>query len=350
MQISRILMDWYLSKKRDLPWRNTSNPYHIWISEIIMQQTRVAQGTSYYNRFIATFPDIQALANADINEVLKAWQGLGYYSRARNLHAGAKFVVSQYDGVLPADYSDLLKIKGVGEYTAAAIGSIAFNLPLPVVDGNVNRVLSRVYGIHDPVNTTVGIKRIKEFALKIVDPENAGLHNQALMEFGALQCVVHHPNCKDCPLNTICYAWNHEEVEMLPIKVKPKKVRIRFFNYVVLLYHNYIVIKKRSKKDIWQGLYEFPLIETSQLIDKNKIRKHPEWESLFQNFDYQVSNISKIYKHQLTHQTINTRFFTIEIKNMPEPLNSEMLLVKKDELHRYPVSKLIENYLSTIDL
>jgi A/G-specific adenine glycosylase len=343
-------MDWYLAKKRDLPWRNTSNPYHIWISEVIMQQTRVAQGTSYYNRFIATFPNIQALANADINEVLKVWQGLGYYSRARNLHAGAKFVMSQYDGVLPADYTSLLKIKGVGEYTAAAIGSIAFNLPRPVVDGNVNRVLSRVYGIHDPVNTAVGIKLIKEIALKIVDPENAGLHNQALMEFGALQCVVHHPNCNDCPLSTICYAWNHEEVEMLPTKVKPKKVRIRFFNYVVLLYHNYIVMKKRSKKDIWQGLYEFPLIETSHLVDQNKIRKLPEWESLFHNIDYQVSNVSKIHKHQLTHQTINTRFFSIEIKKMPEPLNRDMLLIKKDELHRYPVSKLIENYLSTIDL
>jgi A/G-specific adenine glycosylase len=350
MQISRTLINWYLSKKRDLPWRNTSNPYYIWISEVIMQQTRIAQGLSYYQRFIATFPDIQTLANADINEVLKVWQGLGYYSRARNLHTGAKYVVQQHHGILPADYTSLLKIKGVGEYTAAAIGSIAFNLPVPVVDGNVNRVLSRIYGVHDPVNSTLGIKRIKEIAGKILDPYNPGSHNQALMEFGALQCVVHNPNCEDCPLNNLCYARKHQEVEILPNKIKTKKARIRYFNYLVILYHNYIAIQKRPEKDIWQGLYEFPLIETNHAVDKKTLLAMSEWKTYFYEFDYQIVNISEIFIHKLTHQTIKTQFIMVSVKTIPDQLKNEMILVKKNELHQYPVSKLIENYISTIDL
>ncbi len=351
MLISSILTDWYLEKKRDLPWRNTRNPYYIWVSEVILQQTRVAQGLSYYHRFITRFPDVQSLATAEIDDVLKVWQGLGYYSRARNLHEGAKYVVKQFNGVLPAHYESLLKIKGVGEYTAAAIGSIVFNIPVPVVDGNVNRVIARVFGVHDPVNSSPGIKRIKEIALKILNPENPALHNQAMMEFGALQCVVHNPACDICPLKNECYALAHQEVDRLPLKIKHTKIRDRYFNYLVILYHNNIVITQRSGKDIWQGLYDFPLIETAQLVSKGILMCSPQWKSIFGNTPCKVLNISHTYVHQLTHQKIHARFLMIKVDDLPEILmNSTTLVIDMKTIRQYPVSKMVDNFLSTLDL
>jgi len=349
MSISSILINWYLEKKRNLPWRNTSNPYYIWVSEVILQQTRVAQGLNYYERFIDRFPDIQSLANADIIDVLKFWQGLGYYTRARNLHAGAKYVVQQLHGVMPADYAGLLQIKGVGEYTAAAIGSIAYNIPKPVVDGNVNRVIARIFGIHNPINSTLGLKSIKNIAQTILDQKNPSLHNQAIMEFGALQCVIRNPNCDICPLNNECYAWQHKEVELLPQKTKRQKIRNRYFNYMVILYHNNIVLSKRSTKDIWHGLYEFPLIETDHAMNEIKLMSTAEWKSLFGDTDYHLVEVSKKYKHQLTHQKLNARFFVIAIKDKPNALSKKTILVKKEDIHQYPVPKLIDNYLHTLN-
>jgi A/G-specific adenine glycosylase len=351
MLISSILTDWYLEKKRDLPWRNTANPYYIWVSEVILQQTRVAQGLGYYERFITKFPDVQSLATAEIDDVLKVWQGLGYYSRARNLHEGAKYVVKQFNGVLPSHYESLLKIKGVGEYTAAAIGSIVYNIPVPVVDGNVNRVIARLFGIHDPVNSSPGIKRIKEIALKIMDTENPAIHNQAMMEFGALQCVVHNPACDICPLRKVCYAFAHQQVDLLPVKVKKAKTRDRYFNYLVILFHNNIVITQRAGKDIWQGLYEFPLIETTQLVTKKHLICSPEWNAIFENTDYKVLDTSQKYVHQLTHQTIHASFLIIEVDDLPKMLqNKNTLVVDKKAMRQYPVSKMLENFLSTLDL
>ena len=351
MLISSILTDWYLEKKRDLPWRNTENPYYIWVSEVILQQTRVTQGLSYYERFIARFPDVQSLAAADIDDVLKVWQGLGYYSRARNLHTGAKYVVKQFNGLLPPHYESLLQIKGVGEYTAAAIGSIVYNLPVAVVDGNVNRVIARVFGIHDPINSTSGIKRIKEIALKILDKENPALHNQAMMEFGALQCVIRNPECEICPLKKECYALAHQEVSRLPLKIKQTKIRDRYFNYLVILYHNNIVITQRSGKDIWQGLYEFPLIETTQLVTKRNLTGSTEWGSIFGSTSYKIMNIPRPYVHQLTHQKIHACFFMIKVDELPKTLvSSETLLVDREAIRQYPVSKMVENFLSTLDL
>jgi A/G-specific adenine glycosylase len=349
MSISSTLINWYLEKKRDLPWRNSSNPYFIWVSEVILQQTRIAQGIDYYNRFIIQFPDILSLANADINEVLKVWQGLGYYTRARNMHAGAKYIVQQLHGILPNDYTNLIKIKGIGEYTAAAIGSIAFNLPLAAVDGNVNRVIARVFGVRKAINSSEGIKQIKEIAQSILDKKNPGLHNQAVMEFGALQCTIRTPNCNICPLFNECYAKLHDQVELLPIKIKQQKIRNRYFNYMVLLYKDSIILSKRSQKDIWEGLYEFPLVETSQLVNEKQLTKNNEWKALLKNTGYQLAQISKMYSHQLTHQKINALFYVIFLKNKPENLNTNHLVVKTKDIHQFPVSRLIENYLSTLD-
>ncbi|HEY4787966.1 MAG TPA: A/G-specific adenine glycosylase [Bacteroidales bacterium] len=350
MSISSTLINWYLQKKRNLPWRNSENPYHIWISEIILQQTRVAQGIGYYERFITRFPDVKSLANADLEDVLKIWQGLGYYSRARNLHTGAKYVLQQLNGNIPADYEALTKIKGIGEYTAAAIGSFAFGLPVSVVDGNVNRLISRFFGIHEPVNSSSGSKKIKEIAGSIMDKNNPGIHNQAIMEFGALQCTIRNPDCSQCPLQNECYAFNHGETEILPVKIKQQKIRNRYFNYLVILYHNNSYLVKRSGKDIWEGLYEFPLIETELHTSKAQLTESPEWQSIFEGTNHQLIQVSPIYKHQLSHQTINAIFYLVKIENKLLNINPNAILIEKKDIAHYPVSKLIDNYLSTIDL
>ena len=348
MSISSTLINWYLQKKRNLPWRNSSNPYHIWVSEIILQQTRVAQGLGYYERFISSFPDVKSLANANIEDVLKAWQGLGYYSRARNLHAGAKYVLQQLNGNIPPNYDELLKIKGVGEYTAAAIGSFAFHIPVPVVDGNVNRVIARLFGIHDPVNSSSGIKIIKEIAQKMLDTNDPGTHNQAIMEFGALQCTISNPECSSCPLQIECYALAHNEVSILPYKIKPQKARNRYFNYLVINYDRSVYLVKRSKKDIWQGLYEFPLIETKEEMSESQLIKTESWNEIFLRTKYEILEVSPLYKHQLSHQTINTRFYLMNVQNELKTLEKESILIAKKDIQQFPVSKLIENYIFTI--
>jgi A/G-specific adenine glycosylase len=345
MSISSIFISWYLQKKRDLPWRASSNPYEIWISEVVLQQTRVAQGLGYYERFLTRFPNIESLATAEIEDVMKVWQGLGYYSRARNLHAGAKYVLQQLSGIFPSNYEEIMKVKGIGEYTAAAIGAFAFNLPLAVVDGNVNRVISRIYGVHDPINTSMGIKKIKKIAETILDPARAALHNQAIMEFGALQCTIRNPDCLSCPLKNECYAYKHLEVELLPVKINRPKVRHRYFHYLVIAYHYNIYIRKRGEKDIWQGLYDFPLIETDHAVDENELTVSPEWQQVFQHTPALIVNVSPDYRHQLTHQRIHARFFMVSVEKEPELSGEGLLLIDKKDIHRYPVPKLIENYL-----
>lgn len=347
MSISSTLISWYLQKKRNLPWRNSANPYHIWISEVVLQQTRVAQGLSYYERFITSFPDIKSLAKADIQDVLKVWQGLGYYSRARNLHAGAFYVLQQLKGTIPANYEELLKIKGVGEYTAAAIASFAFDIPVPVVDGNVNRVISRIFGVHDPINATSGVKEIKKIAGQILDRNTPGLHNQAIMEFGALQCTIKNPDCGSCPFSSECYAYQHNEVSLLPVKLKLQKIRKRYFHYLVILHQEDVYLQKRSKKDIWQGLYEFPLIETDTEIEDSALTSTREWASLFEGSSWEIQEASALHKHLLTHQTIYARFYLVISNKNHEMSGQSAVRVAKKDIHQFPVSKLIENYIAT---
>ncbi|MBV5343686.1 A/G-specific adenine glycosylase, partial [bacterium] len=272
--ISKALTNWYNQNKRELPWRDITDPYRIWISEIILQQTRVNQGMRYYLRFVERFPDVKTLAVAEEDEVLKYWQGLGYYSRARNIHKTAKIITEKHKGIFPKNHSDILLLKGIGEYTAAAICSFAYNQPYAVVDGNVFRVLSRVFGIETPIDSTSGKKEFTQLAEKLLDKKEPGLHNQSIMEFGALQCVPVQPDCGVCPLQTVCKAYSLNMADKLPVKATKTKVRERFFNYFYIEYQDKIFIQKRSEKDIWQNLYELPLVESDKLFETNVIDKN----------------------------------------------------------------------------
>jgi len=258
--VSIILQEWYAVNKRDLPWRHTKDPYLIWVSEIILQQTRVAQGLDYYNRFVGRFPNIRSLAEAEQVEVLKYWQGLGYYSRARNLHETAIDICRRWNGIFPERYDDILALKGIGEYTAAAIASLAWNLPYPVVDGNVYRVLGRLFTIETPIDTGKGKKEYRELATLLMPPEQAGLHNQAMMEFGALQCIPQTPDCETCPLSGSCFGYASGNPQQYPVKQNKTKIRNRYLHYFIILHGTDTFIRRRSEKDIWEGLYEFPLL------------------------------------------------------------------------------------------
>lgn len=262
---------WYDNNKRDLPWRETSDPYKIWVSEIILQQTRVAQGTSYYLRFIKTFPNIKILAQAGENEVLKLWQGLGYYSRARNLHSSAKFIMKNLNGKFPENYEDILKLKGIGPYTAAAIASIAFDLPYPAVDGNIYRVLSRYLGISTPIDSEKGKKEIHAVASDFIPAKNAGYHNQALMKFGALQCIPKSPQCANCTVSSSCFAALNKSIEMFPAKTKKTKQTQRFFYYFFIENGDFTYIEKRTKNDIWKTCTSFPFLNQTKNFQKKKL-------------------------------------------------------------------------------
>ena len=272
MHFSNILIYWYLQIKRDLPWRKTKDPYLVWLSEIMLQQTRVAQGMSYYLAFSEAFPTLKDLANADESTVLKMWQGLGYYSRARNLHFTAKYVSNELNGKFPSTYKELIKLKGIGDYTASAIASICFDEPNAVVDGNVYRVLARYFGIDIPINSTKGIKEFKILAQSLLDTKHPGVHNQALMDFGALQCKPQNPDCEKCPLNSGCVALEKKQIKQLPVKEKKLRVTKKYFNFLVFVTEdNKTIFEERKGKGIWQGLYEFPLLETTAAIDEKEL-------------------------------------------------------------------------------
>ena len=265
--VSDILLSWFAREGRDLPWRRTRDPYRIWLSEVILQQTRVAQGLEYYLRFTERFPDIAALAAAPEDEVLKLWQGLGYYSRARNLHAAARQVMSRFGGVFPATYGEVRALPGVGDYTAAAVCSIVYDAPCAVLDGNVYRVLARLFDIGIPIDTTAGKRTFAELAQLQLDTSRPGLYNQAIMDFGALQCTPAQPRCGDCPLAGRCLALAAGTVGVRPVKQGRAKVRDRWFNYLHVTCGGQTLLHRRGGGDIWQGLYEFPLIETDKAAD-----------------------------------------------------------------------------------
>ena len=343
VRLSRILVEWYKVHKRELPWRDTSDPYIIWISEIILQQTRVDQGYAYFNRFIKRFPTVSSLASADEDEILKLWQGLGYYSRARNLHVAAKSIIYEYSGVFPRNYKDVLSLKGVGEYTAAAIVSFAYNEPYAVVDGNVYRVLSRVFAENTPIDIGRGKKLFAELALSQLDEDNPGLHNQAIMEFGALQCVPVSPNCQICPVSLMCLAHSQNKVGLFPVKEGRQRVRSRYFHYFDIYNGDYMFLRKRKDKDIWQNLYEFPLIETEEEVSLDGLLSKNEFKALFDECDtIHIKYVTRI-KHILSHQIIYATFYQVEIRNMS--FGNDFLRIKKSEVDEFPVSRLIHKYL-----
>ncbi len=340
---SQEIYKWFNSNKRDLPWRKTSDPYKIWISEIILQQTRVAQGTNYYNRFIEKFPNVFDLAKSSEDNVLKLWQGLGYYTRARNLHFTAKFIVNNYNGVFPRDFKTILSLKGVGNYTAAAIASIAFDLPHAAVDGNIYRVISRYYGITTPIDSQRGKTEIQKIANDLISIKNPGFHNQAFMEFGALQCLPKSPACNLCPLENKCYAANFNLINQIPVKEKKVKQSTRYFYYYIFECKDSILLEKRTEKDIWKNLFQFPLFEAKKDFSDTEILNLKIPFNINQKAN--LKSISLTYKHILTHQTIYARFIHIEVEdfNLKE---SNFIRVNKKDIYKFAVPRLLENYLN----
>lgn len=340
MEFSNSLLHWYLQNKRDLPWRNTLLPYPIWLSEIMLQQTRVAQGLPYFLSFMEAFPTVFDLAKADEEQVLKLWQGLGYYSRARNMHKTAQIIAFDLNGNFPNNYNDLLKLKGIGEYTAAAIASFAFNEVVPVVDGNVYRVLSRYFDIETDIASSSARKEFTALAKELIPNDNPALFNQAIMEFGALQCVPKNPNCEICIFNSSCAALQKKKVSELPIKLKKTKVTNKYFNYLVFLDDsNSTIINKRSEKGIWHNLYEFPIIETENEINFDDLYKlvHKNYSNL------EIKSIS-IYNenqiiHKLSHQKLHINFYKVEVS---KKLNQGIDL---NSLRNYPFPIVIYNFI-----
>lgn len=355
MNFSKKIIQWYGVNKRELPWRETIDPYKIWLSEIILQQTRIEQGTDYYLRFITQYPDIETLANASEEEILKLWQGLGYYSRARNLHKTAKTISQDYNGIFPNTYEELIKQKGIGEYTAAAIASIAFGIPRPVVDGNVLRFLSRLFGNTKPINTPAGKNTIKNLAEKLIVQDNPGEFNQAVMEFGALHCKPQNPDCTSCIFKKECVAFKEGIVKTLPAKTKSIKQQTRYFNYLVFKQkrknETFLILNHRTEKDIWQNMYDFPLIETTSKHSKIKLTKVIREEFGLLN-DLTIVFRSSEYRHILTHRILYAYFYVI---NLPEDspffdqlglIHNTYKTVNLNDINKFPIPRLIDKFLS----
>lgn len=327
MQFTDILLHWYADNKRSLPWRGERDVYRVWVSEIILQQTRIQQGWDYYLRFIKAFPDVKALAEADEEQVLRVWQGLGYYSRARNMHAAAQSVMREHGGKFPSTYEQVRQLKGIGDYTAAAICAFAYGLPYPAVDGNVLRIISRVFGIHDNIADNSTRKDITALCQKLMKNADPSDFNQALMDFGSLQCTPKNPDCEHCPMQGECYAFMHQEVDTLPVNIKRIQIKNRYFHYFVCINQDEIIIEKREKEDIWKGLYQLPMSET-------KNSKKLDYKLLYQT------------KHQLTHQTLHAFFYdTPDASTLPEPAGLR-LKIKVQDIDKYAFPKLIINFFT----
>jgi A/G-specific adenine glycosylase len=344
---SQQLLKWYSSNQRSLPWRETKDPYRIWLSEILLQQTRVNQGLPYYIKFVNAFPDVDSLAAADEQTILRLWQGLGYYSRARNLHATAKSIVENHNSKLPGNYGDLLKLKGIGNYTAAAIASFAFKEKVAVLDGNVYRVLSRVFGIDKDILSSEGAKEFRKKATDLLPVKNSHIYNQAIMEFGALYCTPSSPSCQSCPLGSICFARKHELQSLLPVKIRKLKKRIRYFNYLIFRQGKKLFLQKRVEKDIWSGLYEFHLMEQKQILSINELlQSDPVLKKLKKTI---LEKESSVYKHILTHQNIFAKFWVFDISSFQKIdklfLGTALKAYSQKQIKELPKSVLINNYL-----
>ncbi len=307
------LLQWHKTIHRPLPWKGEKNPYFIWLSEIILQQTRVEQGSPYFKKFKERFPDVGSLAKAPEDEVMRLWQGLGYYTRARNLHAAAKYICGELNGRFPTTYEGIRKLKGVGDYTAAAIASFAYNLPYPVVDGNVYRALSRCFGIRTPVDSSRGKHQFKSLAEKLIPEKHAARFNQAIMDFGAVQCVPVNPDCGRCPFQNGCAARKKNLVGKLPVRSKKIRQRNRYFHYLVIHDAGSVYLSKRTGKDIWRNLYEFPMIESATALSKDELMQTGDWMRLFHEKGVKKIKFSGNFRQVLTHQKIHASFFEIQV-------------------------------------
>ncbi|MEG1405404.1 MAG: A/G-specific adenine glycosylase [Alistipes sp.] len=343
--IAPILLDWYALHGRDLPWRTTRDPYRIWISEVILQQTRVAQGLAYYERFTEHFADVAALAAAPQDEVMKLWQGLGYYSRARNLHAAAQQVVEQFGGAFPSTYAEVRSLRGVGEYTAAAICSAAWNLPYAVVDGNVCRVLARLFDLAEPIDTAAGRKALAELAQSLLDEHHAASYNQAIMDFGATLCTPSQPRCAECPFGVSCLARAMGTVAQRPVKQGRTLVRDRYLNYLHITLGDHTFLHRREGGDIWQGLYEFPMIESPRTMDFVELSATEEFRAWLGAGAWQLMRTTVLPRHQLSHQTLHAVVHQLTIAEASSRL-AECRSVPVAEVGDYAVPRLIDCYLS----
>ena len=337
------IVEWYMENRRPLPWRETTDPYFIWLSEVILQQTRVNQGLPYYRQFIQSYPTIGHLAEASEQEVLRLWQGLGYYTRARNLHKCAKTIVTLHGGQFPKTSRELEALPGIGYYTAAAIASFAFGEVAAVLDGNVYRILSRIFGIEVPINCPEGKKVFSALAAELISKENPAIHNQAVMEFGATFCSASNPKCEVCPFKKSCVAFNRGMVEVLPVKIPARKSRKRYFFYLVIEKEDSLLMKKRDQKDIWQGLFDFVLIEESKPVKAENLISQAQHRNWIQNAS--TIKVSKSYKHILTHQTIHCRFIQIATDPLFTVARDDMAFYSRAEIARLPKPALITRFL-----
>lgn len=335
-------MTWYQDNKRMLPWRETKDPYKIWLSEIILQQTRVAQGLPYYNAFINTFPTVVSLARAKEEQVLRLWQGLGYYSRARNLHKCAKVVVDNYSAKFPPSFDTLQKLPGIGPYTAAAIASISFNEAVAVVDGNVFRVLARVFGIELDITSNEGKRFFFDKANELIDHKHPDTFNQAMMEFGATWCTPKNPKCEECIFKKMCVAYQKGIINLLPVKLKKTKVKRRYLNYFILEWNKKIVLRKREGKDIWHGLYDFFLIETTTAQKPLNLLQHDQWLSLLKKKEVKTFNP---VKHILSHQLLIIHFTWITIHDKALPKAFPFTFFTNSEAAKFPKPVVITRFL-----
>lgn len=334
----RKLLAWYEKNKRKLPWRKTSEPYKIWVSEIILQQTQIKTGIEYYQYFIKRFPNIQSLANANEVEILQIWQGLGYYNRALNMLVTAKIIITKYNGKFPVKYSDLIKLKGIGNYTAAAISSICANEKKAVVDGNVYRFLSRLYNIKCAINSSEGKKKFQKIANELIPNTNCGTYNQAIMEFGAIHCTKHKPKCLSCPFKKTCQSLKLNTVSLRPIKNKKTKVRTRYLNYLLIKENDHIIIQQRDKQDIWKQLYELPLIELSKTITIQQLKK----ENYFKTLKVQDTKHLISINHKLSHQKLEINLWEIHVKKID--LKTKMKKIHINNISHYPLPAPLKKY------
>jgi A/G-specific adenine glycosylase len=339
------LLEWFATHHRPMPWKGEKNPYLVWLSEIILQQTTVRQGLSYYEKFVDRYPSVKNLADAPEDDVMKLWEGLGYYARARHMHATAKLIAYDLNGSFPNTYEDILKLKGVGEYTAAAIASFAYDLPHAVVDGNVYRVLSRYFGIDEPIDSSKAKSLFTGLANELLDKNRPADFNQAMMDFGATHCKPANPACKDCPLNTNCFALNKNKIETLPIKLKKIQKKTRYFNYLILNKNNNVLIQKRMGKDIWQNLYEFPMLESDDFLEKETILLRGAAFLNLNNNNMRIIRQSQPYQQMLTHRKIIATFWEIECEKENFEKNNEMFEINRKELFKFAFPKIIDTYL-----
>ncbi|HPS61580.1 MAG TPA: A/G-specific adenine glycosylase [Bacteroidales bacterium] len=342
---SRILLAWYDENKRDLPWRRTRDPYRVWLSEVILQQTRIGQGTPYYERFVARYPDVAGLAGASEEEVLKLWQGLGYYSRARNMHQAARVVVERFGGIFPGTWEELRKLKGVGDYTAAAIASICFGESQPVVDGNVVRFFARLFGIVDPPDKPATRQKIRSLALERIDRDHPGDFNQAIMEYGAMVCTPASPGCGSCIFRDDCRAFRENRVAEIPVRTPKAAIPDRFIHYAVITVRHqgsdHIYLNKRTGNDIWKNLYDFPSVEKNTSRNGKPLTRSA-FNGLFNGSAPEFDEVSEEFIHVLSHRRIHARFYRFRLPAKPE---LPFLFVPLKDIHQYPVPRLLEKYI-----